>query len=88
VSQPDTVIFEFAREESRAIVTENIGDFRRIVTECIDSGKSHHGIIFNRRQRFLREDPRTIGRLVTLLADLMASNRDITNLETWLTDSP
>lgn len=44
-------------------------------------------MIFTSDRHFPRNDDRTIGRMVTLLAALMASDRDLTNSELWLSDN-
>ncbi len=41
----DRVIFEHATTEGRAVVTDNIKDFRPLAAEWLATGRTHHGLI-------------------------------------------
>ena len=83
-TRPDPVIFASAQVETRAVVTENIPDFRRWGRTRIQTSRSHAGLIFTQNARFPRGHPRTPGRLVTALDELLTSGIDLTNREYWL----
>lgn len=81
----DADIFLAGQQEQRAIVTENVRDFRPIAREWQAMGKVHFGLVLTTNRRFPRSQSRTHGRLVTALANLLdaetgssvASNREI-----------
>lgn len=70
---PDEVVFERAREDGRAIVTDNVGDFSRLVADAAGRGERHHGVVFALRPAFDRARPRIVGDMVRALAALAAS---------------
>lgn len=45
VGSSDRVIFEVARSEGRAVVTNNIKDFRPLASEWLAQGRAHGGLI-------------------------------------------
>lgn len=84
---PDADIFLAAQEEERAIVTENVRDFRPIAREWQAMGRIHFGLVLTTNRRFPRAQPRTAGRLVTALRDLLdaeAGRPVASNREIWL----
>ena len=91
-SQPDLVgltdrnLIAVARDEGRALVTENVGDLVPIVTELARVGRSYAGIILTNRHRFPRSRD-GVGRLVEAQGRLLAANlRDdaFTDRVVWL----
>ncbi len=82
---PDADIFLAAQNEERAVVTENVRDFRPLAREWQAMGKVHFGLVLTTNRRFPRARSRTAGRLVRALGDLIdaetghppASNREI-----------
>ncbi len=82
--QPDSVVFVIAQTEGRAVVTENVVDYRPLAAEAISRGGSHCGLVLTSNRRFSRHDPRTVGRLVTALHELLSTDLDITDREHWL----
>ncbi len=69
---PDEDVFATAVAERRALVTENVPDFRRLEAEALARGESTPGLIFTTNRQFPRGDRGTIGRLVRALAALLA----------------
>ena len=63
---PARRVFAVAREEGRALVTDDIG-FRLLEAEHRSRGEAHQGLIFTSNKRFPRGPARTVGRLVTAL---------------------
>jgi hypothetical protein len=82
--QSDVVIFATAQAEGRAIVTENVGDYRVLAAHGLRHGTLHAGLIFTSNRRFPRRDRRTTGLIVTALDALLVSQADLTNQEHWL----
>ena len=70
---PDDLVFERAQVDGRAIVTDNIADYSRLVADAAGRGESHHGIVFALRPSFDRARPRVVGEMVRALATLAAS---------------
>jgi hypothetical protein len=80
------VIIARAQAEERVIVTENVDDFRRLLTERLSGHRSHHGVVLVNSRSYPRHDPRTIGRMVTALEALLVENPDLQDSERWLPD--
>ena len=80
----DAVVFDAAQAEGRALVTENVADFRALGADTLRRGGSHAGLVFTTDRRFPRHDHRTAGRLVTALDRLLSEAPDLTNQEYWL----
>lgn len=85
VGLADTDVFLIAQAEERAIVTENVRDFLPIARQWQAMGRIHFGLVLTTNRKFPRSQPRTRGRLVTALENLLdaesgphvASNREI-----------
>lgn len=84
-ARPDAEILVIAQSEGRAVVTENVADYRRLAAEVLGRGESHAGLIFTSNRRFPRHDPRTTGRLVSALDAWLSICPTVTNVEHWLT---
>jgi predicted nuclease of predicted toxin-antitoxin system len=83
----DAVVFAAAQDEDRAIVTEDVADYRRLTLQVIREGRSHAGVIFTLNRTFPRSDPRTRSRLVAALEKLLSTAPPQGNLEWWLSGS-
>ncbi len=84
---PDPDIFLASQQEQRAIVTENVRDFRPLAQEWQAMGMVHFGLVLTTNQRFPRSRPRTHGRLVTALGSLLDAEAEsyvASNREIWL----
>lgn len=62
-----------ARDEGRALLTENVGDFLPIAAELARTGTPHAGIILANGRRFPRSRD-AAGRLIQALDGLLAAN--------------
>jgi hypothetical protein len=82
----DDLLFEFAQQEQRAIVTENIRDFVPIAKCYGLRSKAHSGLIFVDPGKYPRGAPRTTGRLVRGLERFLSQPRSSrpTSLVHWL----
>ena len=79
---PDHAVFNQARSEGRAIVTENIRDYRPLAQVVHAAGETHSSLILTIAKRWPRHDP---GALITALHELARANSDeIDNEEHFL----
>jgi Domain of unknown function (DUF5615) len=67
----DQQVFMAAVAEGRAVVTENVADFRRLESDALARGQIHFGLIFTTKRRFPRGAAFTVGRLVFALTKLL-----------------
>jgi len=64
---PDAEVFAAALTDDRALVTENVVDFRRLEAEALVGGEAHAALVFTSNRQFPRGEPGTTGRLVEAL---------------------
>jgi hypothetical protein len=83
--QPDATIFAIAQLEGRAILTENVRDFRALAERLMRDGHAHAGLIFTSNRTLPRGDARALGRAVIALDELLSTHREQNILELWLT---
>ena len=69
----DEVVFRRAQADGRAIVTDNVGDFSRLVADAADRGVPHHGVVYALRPAFDRAQPGVVGEMVRALTALARS---------------
>jgi hypothetical protein len=62
----DLDVFTMAVEQTRAILTENVGDFTHVSAQHLTAGGHHHGVLIALSSRFSRR-PAGIGPLVTAI---------------------
>jgi hypothetical protein len=83
---PDRDVMELARSEHRAVVTNNVDDFRPLHNEAIASGGARHfGMVFMPGD--YRRTTADVGRIVTALQvilDQFPAESGLANGETWL----
>ena len=82
--QADALVFAAAWAEGRCVVTENVGDYRLLAAEASRAGRPCPGLIFTSNRQFPRHVPRTTGRMVTALSELLSQDRELASLEHWL----
>ena len=80
---PDAAIFEAALADGRAIVTENVVDYRPLAADAMRAGRPYPALIFTSNRAYPRASRRTAGRLVTAL-DALLTTRDAVSGEHWL----
>ena len=71
---PDEEVFAAALAEERALVTENVPDFRRLEDDALTRGEAHAVLVFTSNRQFPRGEPATIGRLVEALDALLTGS--------------
>jgi hypothetical protein len=74
---PDEEIFAAALAESRALVTENVPDFRRLEAGALARGEAHAALIFTSNRQFPRGAPGTTGHLVEALHALLTEGETL-----------
>lgn len=80
---PDSEVMEVAADEQRAVVTNNIKDFRSIAAERLTSGRGHAGLMLVPSTRGRRRDH--TGALADAIEALMRAHPDgMTNTEHWV----
>ena len=78
----DEQVLDHARSEGRAVVTENVRDFRPLAEALLAAGDSHAGLVFTTEKRWPRTSP---GALITALDGLLASTSEQpVDAELWL----
>lgn len=82
-NRPDPDHLEYATRESRVLFSFNMGDFNRLHSEFLRSGKSHSGIIVSRQQHYsVGEVMRRLLRIAGTLSQEEMKNR-IEFLSAW-----
>jgi predicted nuclease of predicted toxin-antitoxin system len=70
---PDEDVLEYACNEGRAVVTENVRDYRPLTEARIVAGGSHCGLVLTTEKRWPRSD---VGALVAALDQLLTSTAE------------
>jgi predicted nuclease of predicted toxin-antitoxin system len=70
---PDEEVWACSVTDGRALVSENVPDFRRIEAAALARSEPVTRLIFTTDRQFPRGDPRTLGRLVLALDALLAA---------------
>jgi hypothetical protein len=86
----DRELFSLMPAERRGIVTENRGDFSRLVDEATASGTTHYGVVFTSRRQLPRSRD-TIGLYVRVLDHFLRrhpADDAILGSYRWLPDRP
>ena len=81
--QSDEVIFAEALAEGRAIVTENVVDYRPLASAALRAGRASPTLILTSNRTYPRASRRTAGRLVIAL-DALLTDEDEPGAEYWL----
>jgi predicted nuclease of predicted toxin-antitoxin system len=71
----DEEIFAAALAEQRALVTENVPDFRRLEADALAREGAAPTLVYTSNRQFPRGEPGTTGRLVEALHALIATGR-------------
>lgn len=82
----DDVVFHAAQAEHRAIVTENVPDYRKLAQEALARGDRHYGLVFTSNRSWPRHRRETASDLVVALDDLLRRRRgedDLLDQEWW-----
>jgi len=67
----DAEVFAAALADDRALVTENVPDFRRLDADALAREEAHAALVFTSNRQFPRGEPGTTGRLVEALHMLL-----------------
>jgi len=74
IGRSDEVVFELAQSEGRAVLTENVPDYRRLAAEALGAGEVHHGLVFTSNRSWPRHHRSTFSRLVTELGRFLVGH--------------
>ena len=72
----DPVILAVALAERRAVFTDNISDFVRLMQAAIDEDRPYPKLVLTAYPRYPRQNRRTLGRLVSALDSLLSSEHE------------
>jgi len=75
--EPDDEVCAAGIADDRALVSENVQDFRRIEANALARAQPVARLIFTTDRQFPRGDPATLGRLVSALDALLAAEPDL-----------
>ena len=75
--EPDDQLWAAAVAADRVLVTENVQDFRRIEADALSRTQPAVRLIFTTDRQFPRGEPATIGRLITTLDAVLATDPDL-----------
>jgi nucleoside-diphosphate-sugar epimerase len=75
--EPDEQVWAAAVAHDRALMSENVQDFRRLEADALARAQPLARLIFTTNRQFPRGDPATVGRLVTALDALLAVEPDL-----------
>lgn len=75
---PDDEVFVAAIAMKRALVTENVPDFRRLEADALANGEPCPSLVFTTNRQFPRGDAATVGRLVLALDALLLTKPALT----------
>lgn len=85
-SLDDADVVDLARSQQRAVVTNNLADFRPLHHEAISpGGNGHYGMVF--MSGSYRRSAADTGRIVRALAETLVqfpADASLANAETWL----
>jgi hypothetical protein len=70
-------VWATAAADDRALVSENVQDFRRLEADALARAEPLARLIFTTDRQFPRGDPATVGRLVTAVDALLAAEPDL-----------
>lgn len=78
----DEEVLEYAREQGRALLTENVRDYRPLAEALLTAGARHSGLVFTTEKRWPRSNP---GALIGALDQLLESTPEQpVDRELWL----
>lgn len=86
----DEQLFPLLAAEQRAILTENWGDYNRLIEQAAAGGTTHYGVVFSSRQQLPRSRE-TIGLYVRVLDDFLIRHPAVDALldsSRWIPDRP
>jgi predicted nuclease of predicted toxin-antitoxin system len=73
----DEEVLSAARAAGRALVTENVRDFRPLEADLVARSAHHAGLIYTSNRQFPRGHSATVGRLVRALDALLREHPDL-----------
>jgi Domain of unknown function (DUF5615) len=80
----DADVLAAAQRDERALVTENVRDYRPLEIALLADGSHHAGLVYTSNRQFPRGDPATLGRLVRALEALVREGQDLRDRSIFL----
>jgi predicted nuclease of predicted toxin-antitoxin system len=81
----DAEVLAMAIREGRALLTENVRDFRPLAAALLKRGEGHSGLVLTSNRRYPRWSADTLGRLVRDLGALIRAHPEQPkDMELWL----
>lgn len=80
----DDALLHRARDDGRALLTENVADFLAVHAAFLEAGDRHCGLIFASNASFPRGRASTVGALVKALGQLLSTSADLDTDILWL----
>jgi hypothetical protein len=81
----DADVLAAAQREERALVTENVRDYRPLEIGVLADGSHHAGLVYTSNRQFPRGDPATLGQFVRALDALLREGPDLRDRSIFLT---
>ena len=75
--EPDEEVWAATVADDRALVSENVQDFRRLEADALARAQPRGPLIYTTDRQFPRGDPATIGPLVTALDALLSAEPNL-----------
>jgi hypothetical protein len=87
VGRSDRIIFEVANSESRAVITNNVKDFRPLAAEWLAQGRTHAGLVLLPSSRTRTRG--AVAGLAAAIADLLRTHSNgFAGSERWIGPLP
>jgi hypothetical protein len=83
----DADVLGASQRDERALVTENVRDYRPLEIGLLADGSHHAGLVYTSNRQFPRGEPTTLGRLVRALDALLREGQDLRDRSIFLTRS-
>jgi hypothetical protein len=83
----DVDVLAASERDERALVTENVRDYRPLEIGLLADGSHHAGLVYTSNGQFPRGEPTTLGRLVRALDSLLREGQDLRDRSIFLTRS-
>lgn len=80
----DDALLHRAREEGRALLTENVADLLAVHAAFLQAGDRHCGLVFASNASFPRGRASTLGALVKALDHLLSTGAELDTDVRWL----
>lgn len=91
IHESDAVVFDAARQDGRAVFTENVADYVPLAVDCLARSEQFFGLLLTADRAYPRGHPRTLGRVLVALDRYLSGHPDDDarrNVIEWLPAEP